>query len=273
MSRLGRLAGRLGKVAGMAAADLHGVRVLVTGSTDGLGLAMAQALLAAGAAVAVNGRRADRVEAAAKRLGGPAAGVQAAVFDVRDEAAVDAGVQAAAAALGGLDVLVNNAGIGMRTVNPRFTTDPQPFWEVSPEGFRAVIDTNLTGYFLVARAAVGPLRASPSGRIVNVSMNHATMRRQGFVPYGPSRAGAEALSLIMTADLAELGIAVNQLLPGGATATGMIPDGVSDAARARLLQPEIMGPPIVWLCSPQAAGVSGERIVAAEFEEWLSARS
>ena len=256
----------------MTAIDLTGVRVLVTGSTDGLGLAMAEALVSAGAAVAVNGRHADRVGAVVDRLGGPAAGAWPAPFSVRDEAAVAAGVQAAAEALGGLDVQVNNAGIGMRTVNPRFTTDPQPFWEVSPDGFRAVIDTNLTGYFLVARAAVASLRASPSGRIVNVSMNHATMRRQGFVPYGPSRAGAEALSLIMTADLAELGIAVNQLLPGGATATGMIPDGVTEAARARLLQPEIMGPPVVWLCSPQAAGVTGERIVAAEFDDWLAAR-
>jgi NAD(P)-dependent dehydrogenase (short-subunit alcohol dehydrogenase family) len=256
----------------MAGIDLPGVRVLVTGSTDGLGLAMAQALLTAGATVAVNGRDSARVAAGADRLGGPAAGAHPVPFSVRDEDAVAAGVQAAADALGGLDVLVNNAGLGMRTVNPRFTTDPQPFWEVSPDGFRAVIDTNLTGYFLVARAAVGVLRDSPSGRIVNVSMNHATMRRPGFVPYGPSRAGAEALSLIMTADLAEVGIAVNQLLPGGATATGMIPDGVTEAARARLLQPEIMGPPIVWLCSARAEGVRGERIVAAEFGEWLSAR-
>ena len=256
----------------MTATDLRGVRVLVTGSTDGLGLAMAGALAAAGAAVAVNGRRADRVAAAADRLGGPGAGVYPAPFSVRDEAAVTAGVQAAAEALGGLDVLVNNAGLGMRTVNPRFTTELQPFWEVSPDGFRAVIDTNLTGYFLVARAAVPLLRASPSGRIVNVSMNHATMRRPGFVPYGPSRAGAEALSLIMTADLTGVGIAVNQLLPGGATATGMIPDGVSEAARARLLQPRSSAPPIVWLCSPQAAGVTGERIVAAEFDGWLAAR-
>jgi NAD(P)-dependent dehydrogenase (short-subunit alcohol dehydrogenase family) len=252
--------------------DLRGVRVLVTGSTDGLGLAMAEALGAAGATVAVNGRNPDRVEAAVTQLGGPAANVHPVPFDVRDEQAVAAGVEAAAEALGGLDVLVNNAGIGMRTVNPRFTTDPQPFWQVSADGFRSVIDTNLTGYFLVAKAAVSALSASPSGRIVNITMNHATMRRQGFVPYGPSRAGAESLSMIMAADLADLGITVNQLLPGGATATGMIPDGVSDEARARLLQPEVMGPPIVWLCSPAAEGVTGERIVAAEFDEWLSAR-
>ena len=245
------------------------MKVLVTGGTSGLGLAMASALAAAGSTVALTGRSGERARSVAATLPG-AVGLE---LDVRDESSVARAVDEAWSRLGGLDMLVNNAGIGMRTVNPRFTTDPQPFWEVSPEGFRAVIDTNLTGYFLVARAAVASLRASPSGRIVNVSMNHATMRRQGFVPYGPSRAGAEALSLIMTADLAELGIAVNQLLPGGATATGMIPDGVTEAARARLLQPEIMGPPIVWLCSPQAAGLSGERIVAAEFDAWLSARS
>jgi NAD(P)-dependent dehydrogenase (short-subunit alcohol dehydrogenase family) len=256
----------------VAIGDLHGVRVLVTGSTGGLGLAMAEALVRAGAAVAVNGRRPDRVDATVARLGGRDANVHPAPFDVRDERAVASGVKGAIQALGGLDVLVNNAGIGMRTVNPRFITDPQPFWEVSADGFRAVIDTNLTGYFLVARAAVGALQSSPSGRIVNVSMNHATMRRQGFVPYGPSRAGAESLSLIMTADLAEIGVTVNQLLPGGATATGMIPDGVSGAALAGLLQPSVMGPPIVWLCSAQAQGVTGERIAAAEFEAWLAAR-
>ena len=248
---------------------LEGVRALVTGGTSGLGLAMSQALADAGARVVLTGRTEQRVQEAGRRIGDLVTGL---VMDVRDEQSVSAAVDRALTALGGIDVLVNNAGIGMRTVNPRFTTDPQPFWEVSPDGFRAVIDTNLTGYFLVARAAVAALRSSPSGRIVNVSMNHATMRRQGFVPYGPSRAGAEALSLIMTADLAELGIAVNQLLPGGATATGMIPDGVTEAARARLLQPEIMGPPVVWLCSPQAAGVTGERIVAAEFDDWLAAR-
>ena len=245
------------------------MRVLVTGGTSGLGLAMAAALAAAGSAVALTGRSGERARSVAAGLPG-AVGLE---LDVRDESSVARAVDEARSRLGGLDMLVNNAGIGMRTVNPRFMTQPQAFWETPVDGFRAVIDTNLTGYFLVARAAVASLRASPSGRIVNVSMNHATMRRQGFVPYGPSRAGAEALSLIMTADLAELGIAVNQLLPGGATATGMIPDGVTEAARARLLQPEIMGPPIVWLCSPQAAGLSGERIVAAEFDAWLSARS
>jgi gluconate 5-dehydrogenase len=159
----------------------------------------------------------------------------------------------------------------MRTVNPRFVSDPQGFWTVPPDGFRAVVGTNLTGYFLVAREVTPLMLAAGHGRIVNVSMNHATMTRRGFVPYGPSRAGAEALSRIMAADLDGTGVTVNMLLPGGATRTGMLPP--EEEPRANLLEPEIMGPPIVWLASDAADGVSNERIVATEFSDWLRQRA
>jgi gluconate 5-dehydrogenase len=78
----------------------------------------------------------------------------------------------------------------------------RPFWMVSPARFRDVVATDLGGYFLVARVVVPCLLAAGGGRVVNVSMNHAAMNRKGFVPYGPARAGAEALSRIMAADLA-----------------------------------------------------------------------
>jgi gluconate 5-dehydrogenase len=230
---------------------------------------MADALLDVGAAVAITGRDPGRAEAAARELGRGAVGIG---MDVRDEDRVVHGVEEAIDALGGVDVLVNNAGIGMRTVNPRFTTDPQPFWTVPPDGFRDVVATNLTGYFLVARVVVPRLLAAGGGRVVNVSMNHSTMNRKGFVPYGPARAGAEALSRIMAADLADTPVTVNLLLPGGATLTGMIPDEVPDAARSRLLPASVMAEPIRWLCSPAAAGVHDQRIVATEFSDWLAAR-
>jgi NAD(P)-dependent dehydrogenase (short-subunit alcohol dehydrogenase family) len=143
---------------------------------------------------------------------------------------------------------------------------------VPAEGFRAVIDTNLTGYFLVAREVTPRLLAAGGGRIVNISMNYSTMQRAGFVPYGPSRAGAEALSRIMAADLHGTGVTVNALLPGGATVTGMIPDDVPSGGPT-FLMPEVMGPPIVWLASEAAAGVHDERIVATEFDRWLRDRS
>jgi gluconate 5-dehydrogenase len=157
----------------------------------------------------------------------------------------------------------------MRHVNPRFLSEPQPFWEVAADGFRDVVDTNLTGYFLVARAVAPRFVEQGHGKIINISMNHETMRRRGFVPYGPSRAGAESLSAIMAADLADHGVTVNMLLPGGATVTGMIPDDVPAAVRDALLDPAIMEDPVRWLCSADSDGVTGERVVATEFDAWL----
>jgi NAD(P)-dependent dehydrogenase (short-subunit alcohol dehydrogenase family) len=234
---------------------------LVTGGTSGLGLAMAAALAGAGLRVAVAGRSGQRADAAAGGLPG-AFGVE---LDVRDEESVSRGVEFAWSRLGGIDMLVNNAGIGMRTVNPRFMAEPRGFWTVPPAGFRDVLATNLTGYFLVAREVVPRMLAAGGGRVVNISMNKSTMIRAGFVPYGPSRAGAESLSQIMAADLRDTPVTVNVLLPGGATRTGMVPAEIAAGLRD-LLEPEIMGPPIVWLASAEAAGVHDERIVAAEFE-------
>jgi NAD(P)-dependent dehydrogenase (short-subunit alcohol dehydrogenase family) len=244
--------------------QLMSTRVLVTGGTTGLGRAMAAALVAAGARVALTSRDRSRAEAAAAQMGASAIGIE---MDVRDESSVQAGVAAVYERLEGLDVLVSNAGIGMRTVNPRFMTDPQPFWEVSPDGFRDVVETKITGSFLVARAVAPRMLQADGGRIVMISMNEQTMIRRGFVPYGPAGAGVEALARVMAADLAQTSVTVNILLPGGATATGMIPDDVSAEARARLLDPEIMGPPIVWLCSARAAGVHDQRITATEFTD------
>ncbi len=241
--------------------DLTSTRILVTGGTSGLGRAMAGALSSAGARVALTSRDASRARAVAAELG--AVGVE---LDVRDERSVRAGIDAAYEELGGVDVLICNAGIGMLTVNPRFMTDPQPFWEVSPDGFRDVIETKITGSFLVARAVAPRMIDAGRGRIVVISMNEQTMTRGGFVPYGPAGAGVEALARVMAADLAETPVTVNILLPGGATATGMVPEDVSDDVRERLLDPSIMGPPIVWLCSEDASGVRDQRIVATDFD-------
>ena len=248
--------------------EVRGVRVLVSGGTSGLGLAMSTALVAGGAHVVVTGRDHERAAEVAARLerSGPgrAAGV---AMDVRDERSVDRGVAAASAVLGGIDVLVNNAGIGMRTVNHRFMTDPQAFWAVTPAQFRDLFDINVTGYFLLARSVAPAMVRSARGKIVNVSVSESTTRRAGFVPYGPSRAATDALSHVMAADLAGTGVTVNLLAPGGATATGMIPDEVGQDVRARLLDPEIMGPPIRWLASAESDGVTDCRVVATEFAD------
>ena len=209
--------------------DLEGIRTLVTGGTSGLGFAMSQALAEAGARVVLTGRTEQRVQDAATRIAPGATGL---IMDVRDEQSVSAGVERTLTILGGIDVLVNNAGIGMRTVNPHFMTEPMGFWQVSPDGFRDLLTTNVVGYFLVARAVVPHMLEAGHGKIVNISVSETTMRRRGFTPYGPSRAATEALSHIMAADLAGTGIDVNLLLPGGATRSGMTPDSAPEDVQA-----------------------------------------
>ena len=172
-------------MAGDSGVDLTGTRALVTGGTSGIGLAMAGVWPGPGVMVVLTSRSAGRAAAAASTLPG-ALGMAA---DARDEVSVARAAEQAWTRLGGIDLLVNNAGLGMRTVNPRFMTEPQGFWEVPPEGFRALVDVNLTGYFLMARELTPRMLRAGSGRIVNISMNHSTMTRRGFVPYGPSRGG------------------------------------------------------------------------------------
>src|SRR4051794_35678359 len=149
-------------------AQLSDTRVMVTGGTSGLGRAMAEALAQAGARVALTSRHLERAQTVAAELGAGALGIE---LDVRDAGSVSAAVDSAYGMLGGLDVLVNNAGIGMRTVNPRFMTEPQPFWEVQPAGFRDMLETKATGTFLVAREVVPRMLGAGGGRVVTISMS------------------------------------------------------------------------------------------------------
>lgn len=171
-------------------------------------------------------------------------------------------VAAAVARFGRLDVLVNNAGRGMRLVSEDLLTVPTRFWKVEPAVWRDVIDTNVTGPFLIACASGPALIASGHGRIVNVSMNHETMRRAGFSPYAPSKAAMESETIIWAQDLVGIGVTVNALLPGGATETGLIPPSVGPEVRAAMLRPSIMVPPLLWLASDASSGFTGRRVDA-----------
>ena len=116
--------------------DLRNIHALVTGASSGLGFSMAEALLQAGATVALASRVGTKLDQAVEKLkreGYPAVGIP---LDVRSEQSVNNAVEWVKREWGKLDVLVNNAGIGMRTVNPRFLVEPQPFFKVTPEGFR-----------------------------------------------------------------------------------------------------------------------------------------
>ena len=246
--------------------------VIVTGGGRGIGRAMALALAEAGARVIISAAQEkaeiDAVaEEAEERFGERR--IVPLIADVTREDDCTRLVEAAFDRFGRLDVLVNNAGRGMRTVSDTFMTVPTRFWTVAPAACRMVIETNVVGPFLMARAATPAMIEAGWGRIVNISMNHETMRRRGFSPYGPSKAALESETIIWAQDLEGTGVTVNALLPGGATATGMIPRIVSPELRANLLDPAIMGPPMVWLASERSDGVTGRRFVAARWRSDL----
>src|ERR1700680_42950 len=173
-------------------------------------------------------------------LGLAQAGIHVAATAARERAAV---VDAALNRFGRLDILVNNPGRGMKYVSNEFLTEPTRFWEVAPETWRLVIDTNVNGPFMMARHAVPVMLKAGWGRIVNVSVSQGTMRRLGFSPYGPSKAALESETIIWAQDLEGTGVTVNALLPGGATLTGMVPQTVSEKTKSALLDPSIMVPP------------------------------
>jgi gluconate 5-dehydrogenase len=254
--------------------DLIGLCAVITGSSSGLGLSMAEALLAHGATVAISarpGERLDRVVGGLKEKGFHALKLP---MDVRSEAQVASAASQAMDLMGKIDLLVNNAGIGMPRVNPDFVADPKPFFEMDTEGVRDIIETNFIGYFTVSKYFVQPMLRQGRGRIVNISTSLRTMTMPYGMPYGPARAGAEALATVMAEELKQFGITVNTLLPGGAADTPMMTEkNRADFLRsAPLLEPSVMKKPILFLASPQAGGITGERIIAKEFDAWLRDR-
>jgi NAD(P)-dependent dehydrogenase (short-subunit alcohol dehydrogenase family) len=258
----------------MNTASLEGKVAIVTGGGRGLGHAMTLGLARAGASVVVSAaRQGDEVRAVADAINTElgARRVLALQADVTQEDDCRRLVDEAVAAFGGLHILVNNAGRGMKYVSPTFLTEPTRFWEVDTDTWRTIVDTNVNGPFLMAKAAVPHMLRQGWGRVINITMNHETMRRAGFSPYGPSKAALESETVIWAQDLAGTGVTVNGLLPGGATDTGMIPDGVSDAVRSQLLRPEVMVEPLLWLASDASAATSGARLNAARWDAALPA--
>lgn len=247
--------------------SLEGRVAVVTGGGRGLGRAMTHELARAGATViATAARERDEVERVAAEAG-PNGRVVPIVADVTREEDCRRVVGTALDRFGRIDVLVNNAGRGMKYVSDQFMTEPTRFWETALDVWRMVMDTNVVGPFLMARTAVPPMLAAGWGRIINVSINAETMRRQGFSPYGPSKAALESATIIWAQDLAGSGVTVNVLLPGGAALTGMIPASYPNHLRAKLLDPAIMVPPLLWLAGVRSDGVTGRRFVAMRWRE------
>ena len=247
---------------------LQGKVAIVTGagSPIGLGNAMTLAMVRAGAKVAmvdINQQWLEQSANVAREIGGDDC-VSTIVADVSSPDDAQETVERTVAQLGGLHILVNNAGISAANIG----TGAGNFWEISPETWSKVVDVNLSGAFFMARAAVGRLMAQQWGRIIGVTTSVDTMYRAKGTPYGPSKAGHEALVATMAQELDGSGVTANVLVPGGATDTNIIAPETWDD-RSALIHPEVMQAPVVWLASEQSNGTSGRRFIAYHWDESL----
>lgn len=242
-------------------AELDGKAAIITGGGRGIGRAIAEALIGAGAAVLITGSREyEELERTAEEIG--AASLLADVSHDTDSALV---LETAMEHFGRIDILANNAARSMIDIGQRFLAQPQPFWHIDPDRWRNLVDTNVNGPFLLARTVVPVMLEQGWGRVINVSISEETMRRRGYSPYGPSKAAVEAMTAIWADELRDTGITVNTLVPGGDVATGMQPDDLPAHMRERLLDPAIVGPAAVYLASRRSDGVNGQRIVATQW--------
>ena len=255
----------------MAEGVLDGKVVIVTGagSPIGMGREMSLALVGAGARVAmtdIDGASLDASANDAREIGGDDR-VLPIVADVTSYADAQRVVRAALDRFGGLHVLVNNAGTNQRNVG--FSSALQePWWGIDPEGWSRVVAVNFSGPFLMARAAIGHLLEQRWGRIIGVTTSLDTMIRVNMAPYGPSKAGHEALVATMGAELEGTGVTANVLVPGGPVNTNLLPPD-TEFDRAKLIQPDVMRDPVVWLASDASSRVNGRRFIAFNWDEAL----
>ncbi len=256
----------------MAEGSLQGKVAIITGAASpiGLGHAMTVGLVRAGARVALLDINESWLEQSAtemQAIGGKDCALPV-MMDITDPSSVEQTVNRTIAELGGLHILVNNAGINQRAAGFTPADRPNNFWDLSPDAWSRVVAVNLSGAFFMSRAVVGHMIDQGWGRIIGVTTSMDTMWRQGSTPYGPSKAGHEALVAAMAQELDGTGVTANVLVPGGATYTNMTASNTA-YDREKLIQPEVMQAPVVWLASEASQAFSGRRIIAYFWDESL----
>jgi 2-dehydro-3-deoxy-L-rhamnonate dehydrogenase (NAD+) len=227
--------------------DLHGRSAVVTGGGRGIGLAIAQRLLASGARVSLWDRDATVLATHA--------GVHTAVVDVTDDAAVQSAAAATVSALGGIDILFNNAGIAGGS---------KPSWELSPDEWRQVIDIDLTGVFLCCRAVVPLMRPRGWGRIVNVASIAGKEGNPNAAHYSAAKAGVIGFTKALGKELATSGVLVNCITPAVIETDilkQLTPEHVaymrSKIPMGRFGKVEEAAALVAWLCSDDCSFTTG----------------
>src|SRR5215213_5461905 len=254
--------------------DLHGAyrldgghHALITGGGSGIGAAIAARLSEMGARITVVGRRPEPLEEVADGLDG----AQPVPFDVTDEAAVEEGLKTATERFGPVDVLINNAG----------AADSSPFTRTTPDAWRAMLDVNLTGAFLMSRAVLPGMVERGWGRIVSIASTAALKGYAYVAAYCAAKHGVLGMTRSLALEVAQKGVTVNAVCPGysetellaGSVANITARTGIGeDEARARLVRsnpqgrfvsPEEVAETTAWLVGPNAGAITGQAIAVA----------
>lgn len=234
--------------------DLTGKLALVTGASGGIGGAIARALAAGGARVALSGTRADALETLRAELGGDHVVTPC---NLGDAAAVDALVGQAEAALGGLDILVANAGV----------TRDQLLLRMKDEDWETVQKVNLEAYFRLSRAAVKGMMRRRHGRIIGITSVVGVMGNPGQTNYAASKAGMIGFSKALAQEVASRGITVNCVAPGfiASAMTDGLPEAQKEALLGRIPAGRLgsgddVASAVVYLSSGEAAYVTGQTL-------------
>jgi NAD(P)-dependent dehydrogenase (short-subunit alcohol dehydrogenase family) len=253
------------------ATSLKGRTAIVTGAAGGIGSVLVEGFLAAGANVAaldIDDGALTRLRAKAQAQY-PSASLHALNMDVADYQACERAVQEVENTLGVAEILVNNAAVGMGVIREDHFSSLVRIHEIDPEIWQRFIAVNFSGAWNMTRACVGQMLSRHWGRIINVSTSFFTMVRGSFHPYGPSKAGLEAMSHGHAQEFEGSGVTVNVVVPGGPTDTPFVPDDIG-VARSQLIAPSVMVPPVLWLCADAAGTITGNRYVAAQWDSTIA---
>lgn len=251
----------------MAQGPFHGRHALVTGGTRGIGVAIARRLVAEGASVTILGRNAVRAETTAKEIG--AAGYAAA--DVTDRDGLTGAIRAAEERLGGVEILVNNAG----------SAESSPFLKTPPEQFARMLSVNLDSVVTACHAVLPGMIAVGSGRIVNVASTAGLKGYRYVSAYVAAKHAVVGLTRALALETAESGVTVNAVCPGfadtdlvresvarirektGRSEDEIVADMVRDNPQKRLIDPDEVADCVAWLCGGGARSVTGQSLAVA----------
>jgi NAD(P)-dependent dehydrogenase (short-subunit alcohol dehydrogenase family) len=241
---------------------------IITGGAGGIGAAMARRMIVDGHRLAlmdIDGAAAARVAETINKEAGTN-GVLGIGGDVAKPADCEAAIGQTSDAFGQVDIIVNNAGFGASKIRPDGEKNLLTIEELTPEVWQQFFSVNMNGPLQMMRAALPGMRERGWGRVINVTTSFFTMLRN--MPYGASKAALEAGSSAWAQELDGTGITVNVVVPGGPTDTPFIaPESGIDPAK--MLRPDVMGPPVAWLCSRDADGVTGQRFIGGRWDPTL----